>query len=332
MCWQLLTASPRTATTPMGAHFIFWSGTTTLRQATTASTRSCITSRRCDATKTLIGRALITTSPYCAPPRISSGPELSDPHACHSASCTCNSYVTIYHLCCTWSAFLHLYTFLHSTPLITSPPKEHSCKPMLKISYSTLAVTRAEREVVNELNRNRLFCSGNTFDNQIVEIAGWGTTAFGGSSSNQPARLQKTTVTTLSNAACKSMEDSPSFAAHVTEAILCTYSATGQDACQMDSGGGLFWRNQDRSARGDGRLYLVGVISYGRQCGRSTPGFNTRITNYLNWIIANSRGANFCIPGWVVCLKFQRQRRLSRMRDRWTMFRSLFIATYWGLW
>lgn len=158
---------------------------------------------------------------------------------------------------------------------------------------------------INEFTQKRLFCSGNTFDNQIVEIAGWGTTAFGGSSSNQPARLQKTTVTTLSNGACKSMDDSPSFAAsHVTEAILCTYSTTGQDACQMDSGGGLMWRNERWGAGkggggggGDGRLYLVGVISYGWQCGRNTPGFNTRVTNYLNWIIANSRGANFCIPG-----------------------------------
>lgn len=93
-------------------------------------------------------------------------------------------------------------------------------------------------------------------------------------------------------------------AVHVTEAILCTYSAGGQDACQMDSGGGLMWRNHAgdaseataMSVQADGRLYLVGVISYGRQCGRNTPGFNTRITNYLNWIIANSRGANFCVP------------------------------------
>lgn len=94
-------------------------------------------------------------------------------------------------------------------------------------------------------------------------------------------------------------------AVHVSEAILCTYSATGQDACQMDSGGGLMWRNYRRTTQpvaaasaveADGRLYLVGIISYGRQCGRNTPGFNTRVTNYLNWIIANSRGANFCIP------------------------------------
>ena len=131
-----------------------------------------------------------------------------------------------------------------------------------------------------------------------MEIAGWGTTQFGGPSSNQPTRLQKTTVATLSNGACKSIEKTPTT---VTEAILCTYSTTGQDACQMDSGGGLLWRNyrphnKDVTGPADGRLYLVGVISFGFQCGRNTPGFNTRVTSYLNWIIANSRGADFCIP------------------------------------
>lgn len=135
----------------------------------------------------------------------------------------------------------------------------------------------------------------------MVELAGWGTTEFGGSSNRQPGRLQKATVTTLSHGACKSMEDMP---ATLSDSILCTYSASGRDACQMDSGGGLMWRNYRPSKEwtttggggGDGRLYLVGVISYGRQCGRNTAGFNTRITSYLNWIIANSRGANFCIP------------------------------------
>lgn len=162
-----------------------------------------------------------------------------------------------------------------------------------------------------------MFPSGNTFENQIVEISGWGTTEFGGSSSNQPARLQKTTVTTLSSGACKSMDDAAS------EAILCTYSSTGRDACQMDSGGGLMWRNHQQDGigvgSGDGRLYLVGVISYGRQCGRNTPGFNTRVTNYLNWIIANSRGANFCIPWWemVVVLFEILQRR--RGRHEWAI-------------
>lgn len=141
--------------------------------------------------------------------------------------------------------------------------------------------------------------SGNTFENQIVEIAGWGTTEFGGGAfGNQPARLQKTSLTMLSNTVCKSMDYLN--AIHITDNILCTYSNQGRDSCQMDSGGGLMWRNvattTTASATGDGRLYIVGVISYGRQCGRNTPGFNTRVTNYLNWIIANSRGANFCIP------------------------------------
>lgn len=155
------------------------------------------------------------------------------------------------------------------------------------------------------IKRIHVLHSRHSFESQIVEISGWGTTLFGGGSSgNQPARLQKTTVTVLSNAVCKSMDYLN--AVHVTEAILCTYSAVGQDACQMDSGGGLMWRNYGIEGTGgtvgpmnvpaDGRLFLVGVISYGRQCGRNTPGFNTRITNYLNWIIANSRGANFCVP------------------------------------
>jgi len=34
------------------------------------------------------------------------------------------------------------------------------------------------------------------------------------------------------------------------------------------------------------RLYLVGVISYGKGCATQYPGVNTRVYPYIDWILS----------------------------------------------
>ncbi|CAD7089370.1 unnamed protein product [Hermetia illucens] len=114
-----------------------------------------------------------------------------------------------------------------------------------------------------------------TFDGLDVEIAGWGTTSYGGPTSTV---LMKATTTVASNSNCQSVISG------LTSSQMCTYSPP-QDSCQYDSGGPLIRRFQ--------RLFIVGIISYGQGCGATAPAVNTRVTSYLDWI-QNNVGETLC--------------------------------------
>ncbi|WP_406063850.1 serine protease [Streptomyces sp. NBC_01077] len=105
-------------------------------------------------------------------------------------------------------------------------------------------------------------------DDTRVEVPGWGTTSFGGRTSDV---LRTVALTTMSNSVCASRG-----MAQVAPTQICTY-APGRDTCQYDSGGPLV-----RVVRG--RPYVVGLVSYGKECATDTPAVNTRVRSYLSWI------------------------------------------------
>uniref|UniRef100_A0A182QFA4 Peptidase S1 domain-containing protein n=1 Tax=Anopheles farauti TaxID=69004 RepID=A0A182QFA4_9DIPT len=115
-----------------------------------------------------------------------------------------------------------------------------------------------------------------SFAGLLVDIAGWGTTSFGGQMSTV---LRKTTLTVLQNANCT--------APYVNDQKVCTF-AVGRDSCQYDSGGPLF-------LRGVQRMYTIGIISYGSACAASTPSVASRVTYYLNWIRQNTPEVSYCV-------------------------------------
>ncbi|MFE0648294.1 serine protease [Streptomyces sp. NPDC059534] len=106
------------------------------------------------------------------------------------------------------------------------------------------------------------------FDHTRVEAPGWGTTSFGGRTSDV---LRTVVLDTMSNTTCVHRGMS-----RVTSAQICTY-APGRDTCQFDSGGPLVHRE-------GGRPYLVALVSYGRGCATDAPAVNTRVASYLSWI------------------------------------------------
>ncbi|KAG4065023.1 hypothetical protein HA402_004146 [Bradysia odoriphaga] len=116
-----------------------------------------------------------------------------------------------------------------------------------------------------------------SFENTAVEAAGWGTTSFAGPASSN---LKKVSLTVISNTKC-----GQSYSQIISQSKLCTYTP-GKDTCQYDVGGPLYSRGN--------RLYVVGIVSYGTGCGMSTPTVNTRVTSYLDWIVANANSATFC--------------------------------------
>jgi secreted trypsin-like serine protease len=68
---------------------------------------------------------------------------------------------------------------------------------------------------------------------------------------------------------------------------LCSGDLLGErDACQGDSGGGLYI---ERNLLNNRRYTIDGVVSYGDQCAsRMKPGIYTRVSTYVDWIRENS--------------------------------------------
>ncbi|KAJ3648511.1 hypothetical protein Zmor_020308 [Zophobas morio] len=111
---------------------------------------------------------------------------------------------------------------------------------------------------------------------ETVTAVGWGFTDFSG---NKSDTLQKVDLSVVANSYCASELPDP-----VTDQQICTY-APDKDACLSDSGGPLFW--EDDEAR---KLNLVGIISYGIGCATDKPSVNTRVTAYLAWILSETTG------------------------------------------
>lgn len=114
------------------------------------------------------------------------------------------------------------------------------------------------------------------FNKLQVDVAGWGTTSYGGPTSST---LRRVTLDVIANANCNVQ--------YVNSQKICTFTP-GKDTCQYDSGGPLY-------LRGEQRMYTIGIVSYGGACAASTPSVNTRITAYLTWIQSKTTDATYCV-------------------------------------
>ncbi len=106
---------------------------------------------------------------------------------------------------------------------------------------------------------------------------GWGNTVFPAFGSRFPNALQEVDVTVQSNASCNS-----SYFGGITENMVCANKFL-KDACQGDSGGPLVVRSGLNTTQ-------IGITSFGIGCGRFRfPGVYTRVSQFANWIDANTR-------------------------------------------
>ncbi|NXR07249.1 TM11D protease, partial [Semnornis frantzii] len=105
-------------------------------------------------------------------------------------------------------------------------------------------------------------------------VTGWGALENDGSSVNQ---LRQAEVKIISTDICNRREV---YGGAITSGMLCAGYLEGRvDACQGDSGGPLVHANSR------GIWYLVGIVSWGDECGKENkPGVYTRVTYYRNWI------------------------------------------------
>merc|ERR1711890_147904 len=108
--------------------------------------------------------------------------------------------------------------------------------------------------------------AGSTWVGEMADVYGWGTTSYGGSTSDI---LQGTSI---------------------TDKQLCAYTL-GTDSCQGDSGGPLTYNDNDKNEQ-------IGVVSYGNKCAEPNfSGVYSRVTEYLGWIktqTGKNGGAVYC--------------------------------------
>ncbi|XP_032916366.1 transmembrane protease serine 11E-like [Catharus ustulatus] len=111
-------------------------------------------------------------------------------------------------------------------------------------------------------------------DNTSCFVTGWGALENDGYSVNQ---LRQAEVRIISTEVCNRRQV---YGGAITPGMLCAGYLEGQvDACQGDSGGPLVHVNSR------GIWYLVGIVSWGDECGKpNKPGVYTRVTYYRNWI------------------------------------------------
>ncbi|CAG2171781.1 unnamed protein product [Oppiella nova] len=112
------------------------------------------------------------------------------------------------------------------------------------------------------------------YTHRHIWVAGWGRTSFKGA---QSTRMKHVELPVWLNDRC----DEALYDFDAKSKVFCTgHDQGGMDACQGDSGGPLMLRDE-----GDRRWRLVGVVSFGNECGLpNNPGVNTRVTEYLDWI------------------------------------------------
>ncbi|NWQ93966.1 TM11E protease, partial [Burhinus bistriatus] len=107
-------------------------------------------------------------------------------------------------------------------------------------------------------------------------VTGWGALKNDGEC-RSVNELRQAEVKIISTATCNRRQV---YGGAITPGMLCAGYLEGQvDACQGDSGGPLVHANSR------GIWYLVGIVSWGDECGKANkPGVYTRVTYYRNWI------------------------------------------------
>jgi len=115
-------------------------------------------------------------------------------------------------------------------------------------------------------------------DKTLLVVAGWGTTENDTSSD----KLLELFLEYKKSAVCESEFQSQTGISEfkVQDSQICAAGELGSDSCKGDSGGPLM-----RLDVNEGKYEVIGLTSFGnKNCDSATPGFYTRVYNYLPWI------------------------------------------------
>jgi len=113
------------------------------------------------------------------------------------------------------------------------------------------------------------------FTGTTVQVAGWGATSAGSSTSST---LRKVDVRVWSNSQCADNQHYGQTSSKITANQICAATPESKkDSCSGDSGGPLFYC--------DAKCEQIGIVSFGIGCAEKRyPGVYTRVSKYINWI------------------------------------------------
>ncbi|CAF0841565.1 unnamed protein product [Adineta ricciae] len=149
--------------------------------------------------------------------------------------------------------------------------------------FNDIAIVKLEEYIQPSVNV-QFVCLPYLLSNINVSgiVVGFGDTVPG---ANQGSlTLKQVNLTIYPNDFCDNV--SPLTTKNWTTQICCGDLNGERDACQGDSGGGLFVQQNLSSVL---RYTIHGIVSYGEQCASPMkPGIYTRVSSYLQWIQENS--------------------------------------------
>nr|XP_014290663.1 venom serine protease-like [Halyomorpha halys] len=114
-------------------------------------------------------------------------------------------------------------------------------------------------------------------DEEILTAMGWGTTSFGGPTSEV---LLKVILPVVSINRCVAAFNNTASSGKQ----VCTF-APEKDTCQMDSGGPLIVIDSNTA-----RMFQAAIVSFGGYCGGDEPAVNTKVASYVDWIKETTNG------------------------------------------
>jgi len=172
-------------------------------------------------------------------------------------------------------------------------PIKYSC-PNAFLNYPTTKVSfQLDRDVAFHLTVSPICLPLHLKDGGVnrpppgaaATVAGWGNTAFRGSSSDV---LLEITLTVVTNEEC-TKKYSDFTGVNIDRTKICAYDPLESgSACQGDSGGPLMAGTRFGADFDSFRYYLTGIVSFGFKCGEpGIPGVYTRVAEYTDWIKAN---------------------------------------------
>ncbi|XP_018566664.1 trypsin-1-like isoform X2 [Anoplophora glabripennis] len=117
---------------------------------------------------------------------------------------------------------------------------------------------------------------GQTFENEVAVVAGWGQQYYAGPTSEVLLQVE---VPVWPHQNCVD-----AFVQKITDDNICAAGYEGgKDSCLGDSGGPLMYQLSNT------RWASIGVVSWGIGCGnKGSPGIYTMVNRYIPWIIRNT--------------------------------------------